>query len=57
MDLSVVIRTAVVAAGRVMVQVGGAVVADSVPQAELDETYAKGRLLVQALAGGVSGTP
>ncbi|WP_162255142.1 aminodeoxychorismate synthase component I [Rhizobacter sp. Root1221] len=57
MDLSVVIRTAVVAAGRVMVQVGGAVVADSLPQAELDETYAKGRLLVQALAGGVSGTP
>lgn len=52
MDLSVVIRTAVVAGERVMVQVGGAVVADSDPQAELDETYAKGRLLVQALAGG-----
>lgn len=50
MDLSVVIRTAVVAEGRVMVQVGGAVVADSLPQAELDETHAKGRLLVQALA-------
>ena len=52
MDLSVVIRTAVLAAGRVMVQVGGAVVSDSLPQAELDETHAKGRLLVQALAGG-----
>lgn len=52
MDLSVVIRTAVVTGDRVMVQVGGAVVADSEPQAELDETYAKGRLLVQALAGG-----
>lgn len=52
MDLSVVIRTAVVSGQRVMVQVGGAVVADSDPQAELDETYAKGRLLVQALAGG-----
>jgi para-aminobenzoate synthetase component 1 len=55
MDLSVVIRTAVVAEGRVMVQVGGAVVSDSLPQAELDETYAKGRLLVQAL--GVNATP
>ena len=52
MDLSVVIRTAVVHGGRVMVQVGGAVVADSVPQAELDETFAKGRFLLQALRGG-----
>ncbi|MEY4564998.1 MAG: hypothetical protein RLZZ618_4275 [Pseudomonadota bacterium] len=52
MDWSVVIRTAVVAAGRVMVQVGGAVVSDSTPQAELDETYAKGRLLLQVLAEG-----
>ena len=51
MDLSVVIRTAVIAGGQAMVQVGGAVVSDSTPQAELDETYAKGRLLLQALAG------
>jgi len=57
MDLSVVIRTAVVAAGRVMVQVGGAVVADSLPQAELDETHAKGRLLMQALAHPWRATP
>jgi para-aminobenzoate synthetase component 1 len=48
-DLSVVIRTAVVHRDRVMVQVGGAIVADSVPQAELDETHDKGRLLVRAL--------
>jgi len=57
MDLSVVIRTAVIAAGRVMVQVGGAVVADSLPEAELDETYAKGRLLMQALAPVPPGPP
>jgi len=52
LDLSVVIRTALVHEGRVMVQVGGAVVADSDPQAELDETYAKGRLLLHALGQG-----
>jgi para-aminobenzoate synthetase component 1 len=51
MDLSVVIRTAVVAGGRVMVQVGGAVVADSQPQAELAETFAKGQRLVEVLTG------
>jgi para-aminobenzoate synthetase component 1 len=51
MDWSVVIRTAVVHGGRVMVQVGGAVVSDSLPQAELDETFAKGRFLLEALRG------
>ena len=52
MDLSVVIRTAVVHDRRVMVQVGGAVVADSDPRDELDETLAKGRLLLHALREG-----
>jgi para-aminobenzoate synthetase component 1 len=54
-DLSVVIRTAVVHRDKVMVQVGGAVVADSVAQEELDETYAKGRLLLAALKGSDGG--
>ena len=49
MDLSVVIRTAMVHGDRVLLQVGGGVVADSRPQAELDETHAKGRLLVQVM--------
>ncbi len=59
MDWSVVIRTAIVHGGRVMVQVGGAVVSDSLPQAELDETFAKGRFLLEALAsaGGPSAGP
>lgn len=52
MDLSVVIRTAVVHGARVMVQLGGAVVADSDPAKELAETEAKGRFIVQALKGG-----
>ena len=51
MDLSVVIRTAIVHRNRVMVQLGGAVVADSDPQRELAETEAKGRLLLKALKG------
>lgn len=51
-DLSVVIRTAVVHGGRVMVQLGGAVVADSDPVKELAETEAKGRFIVQALREG-----
>ncbi|MBX3620966.1 MAG: aminodeoxychorismate synthase component I [Rhizobacter sp.] len=53
MDLSVVIRTAVVHGARVMVQLGGAVVADSDPALELAETEAKGRLLVKAMTEGM----
>jgi para-aminobenzoate synthetase component 1 len=49
MDLSVIIRTAIVSQNRVMVQVGGAIVADSEPVSELDETYAKGRILFETL--------
>ena len=49
MDLSVVIRTAIVAEGRVMVQVGGGIVADSQPASEWDETLAKGDRLMQAI--------
>jgi para-aminobenzoate synthetase component 1 len=51
-DLSVVIRTAIVHGARVMLQLGGAVVADSDPAQELAETEAKGRFIVQALKGG-----
>jgi len=54
MDLSVVIRTAVVAAGRVMVQMGGGIVADSEPASEWDETVAKGERLLRALDAGFS---
>ena len=49
MDLSVVIRSAVVAAGRAMVQVGGGIVADSQPAREWDETVAKGERLLRVL--------
>jgi para-aminobenzoate synthetase component 1 len=49
MDLSVVIRTAVVARGRVMVQVGGGIVADSEPGSEWLETVAKGERLLRVV--------
>jgi para-aminobenzoate synthetase component I len=40
-DLSVVIRSAIIAKDRIQIQAGGAIVADSNPTAELEETYAK----------------
>ncbi len=40
-DLSVVIRSAIIAKNRIQIQAGGAIVADSNPTAELEETYAK----------------
>lgn len=49
LDLAVVIRTAVVAGGAATFGVGGAIVADSDPAAEHDETTAKARALVAAL--------
>lgn len=50
-DLSIVIRTVVVKDGRAHLNVGGAVVADSAPAAEHDETLDKARALVRALEG------
>ncbi len=44
-DLSVVIRSAIIANNRIQIQAGGAIVADSNPSAELEETYAKTRAL------------
>lgn len=49
MDLSVVIRSAVVADARAMVQLGAGIVADSRPAAEWDETVAKGERLTAVL--------
>jgi para-aminobenzoate synthetase component 1 len=56
MDTSVVIRTIVVKDGRAHVGVGGAVVADSDPAAEHDETTQKAAALARAL-GTVEGGP
>jgi para-aminobenzoate synthetase component I len=49
LDLSVVIRTIVVKDGHAHLHVGGAVIADSDPVAEYDETMHKARALLEAL--------
>jgi para-aminobenzoate synthetase component 1 len=48
-DLAVVIRTAVVTGGRAYLHVGGAIVADSGPRAEYDESLLKARTVARAL--------
>lgn len=49
MELNIAIRTAVVSGGVVRVHVGGGIVADSAPEAEYEETLAKGRAIFSAL--------
>ena len=49
LDLNIVIRTMLCAAGHVTYQVGGGIVADSDPAAEYDESLAKGRALAEVL--------
>jgi para-aminobenzoate synthetase component 1 len=53
MDLNIVIRTIIIKDGRAYFQVGGAIVYDSVPEAEYIETLDKGKALMQALGLGV----
>jgi anthranilate synthase component I len=48
MDTCIVLRTAVVKDGMMYVQAGGGVVADSVPQAEYEETVNKAKALMSA---------
>lgn len=50
MDLSIAIRTATIAGGRLVYSVGGGVVYDSDPADEYEETLHKGRTLSNALA-------
>jgi anthranilate synthase component 1 len=56
MDLCIAIRTALVKDGRMHVQAGAGIVADSVPESELQETRAKARAVLRAaeiaLGGG-----
>lgn len=55
MDTAIAIRTAVVAGGRLHVQAGAGIVADSDPRAEWEETMNKGRALLRAVAQAASG--
>jgi anthranilate synthase component 1 len=49
MDFCITIRTMVVSNGRVYLQVGAGIVADSVPEREYEETVAKGKAMIRAL--------
>jgi anthranilate synthase component 1 len=53
MDTCIVLRTAVVKDGMMHVQAGAGIVADSVPEAEYEETRAKARALMRAAAEAV----
>src|SRR5450432_3363703 len=52
-DLAVVIRTAVVTGGRAYLHVGGAIVADSEPRAEYEESLLKARTVAAALGAQI----
>jgi para-aminobenzoate synthetase component 1 len=49
MDLDIVIRTMIIKDNRAYFQLGGAIVYDSEPEAEFQETLDKGKALIQAL--------
>ncbi|MDY6913325.1 MAG: chorismate-binding protein, partial [Planctomycetota bacterium] len=49
MDTCIALRTMVIAGGKVHVQAGGGVVADSVPETEYDETINKAKALLKAI--------
>jgi para-aminobenzoate synthetase component I len=54
MDLSIAIRTATIARGKVVFSVGGGIVYDSNPADEFEETLHKGRTLMNALEPAMS---
>ncbi len=55
MDLAIAIRTAVVKGGRIYVQAGAGIVADSNPDAEWEETRSKAKALLRAAELAESG--
>ena len=56
-DLAVVIRTAVVTGGRAYLHVGGAIVADSEPRSEYEESLLKARTVAAALGARIRPCP
>jgi para-aminobenzoate synthetase component 1 len=54
---NIAIRTILIEGNRASFQVGGGIVADSVPEAEYEETLAKGRGLLAVLNGGREDQP
>jgi anthranilate synthase component 1 len=56
MDTAIAIRTAVIKDGKLFIQAGGGVVADSVPKLEWEETLNKARVLFRAASMVLAGT-
>jgi para-aminobenzoate synthetase component 1 len=57
MDTNIVIRTCLIDGGRISLQVGGGIVADSDPEAEWQESLTKARALIETLRGGGDSKP
>jgi para-aminobenzoate synthetase component 1 len=57
MDTNILIRTFTIGRGWVQFPVGGGIVADSIPEAEYDETWHKAEGLLRALNTGDGGAP
>ena len=55
MDMAIAIRTAVVRNGRLFLQVGAGIVADSIPEREWEETMNKARAMIKAAGLAASG--
>jgi anthranilate synthase component 1 len=49
MDMCIAIRTMLVSEGRITLQAGAGIVADSVPELEFKETMNKARALIEAI--------
>jgi para-aminobenzoate synthetase component 1 len=56
LDLALTIRTFAIADGRIHLWVGGGIVRDSDPEAEIAESWTKARPLLDAIDGSVRGT-
>jgi anthranilate synthase component 1 len=56
MDLNILIRTLEVAGDQLTLRAGAGIVADSIPERELEETRAKARGVLRALGSDTEGT-
>jgi anthranilate/para-aminobenzoate synthase component I len=57
LDLNIVIRTLVRVGDRLFLQVGGGIVADSVPEREFNETLHKAQGMLRAVSAGIAERP
>ncbi len=57
MDLNIVIRTFLIMEGRLHIQAGAGIVADSIPEKEYEETLRKGQALLEAVQFFISPPP